>query len=112
MKQVFGNCVILVVASLRRTLLITFIRLDAGRMKQPAAGTSGSGAPPPIRPSAKQIGLFLSLSSTLRKQAGKADLIKAICLQKNKISFLSEEICSENLEEMREFYQRPELTSK
>ena len=66
--------------------------------------------PPALRPSAKQIGLFLTLSSNLRKLAGKADLVKAITMQKQRISFLTEEIVEENLEEMQKYHNRPDLT--
>jgi hypothetical protein len=66
--------------------------------------------PVAIRPSAKQIGLFLTLSSYLRKQGENADLIKAIAVQKQKVSFLSEEICKETLEEMKTFYNNDNLT--
>ena len=87
-------------------------RLDAGRSLTAQKPLPDKNLPPPIRPSAKQIGLFLTLSSTLRKAGGKADLVKSISLQKQKVSFLSEEISDQNLEEMRTFYNRPELTGK
>jgi len=83
-------------------------RLDGGRTGPKSDGTVS--VPPALRPSAKQIGLFLTLSSNLRKLAGKADLVKAITMQKQRISFLTEEIVEENLEEMQKYHNRPDLT--
>ena len=84
------------------------VRLDGGRTGPKSDGTVS--VPPALRPSAKQIGLFLTLSSNLRKLAGKADLVKAITMQKQRISFLTEEIVEENLEEMQKYHNRPDLT--
>ena len=97
-KNLFANCFV----------LNDNVRLDGGRTGPKSDGTVS--VPPALRPSAKQIGLFLTLSSNLRKLAGKADLVKAITMQKQRISFLTEEIVEENLEEMQKYHNRPDLT--
>jgi len=63
--------------------------------------------PGPLRPSAKQIGLFLTLSSAIKKK--KLGLMDAVRVAQTKISFLSEEVGAYNLEAMREFHQRADI---
>ena len=51
---------------------------------------------------------IFSVSNGIKKK--KMSLIESIKTAQTKISFLSEEIGKHNIEKMREFYQRPELT--
>jgi hypothetical protein len=62
--------------------------------------------PAPLKPNAKQIGLFLNLSSYCRKQGAEADLVHCVSMQKQRVSFLSEEVCPEQIQEMEKFYDR------
>jgi len=88
-------------------------RLDSGRHPAPKAPQETrkidpKDLPPPLRPSAKQIGLFLKLSSGVKKQ--NLSLIDSIKAANSKISILTEEVGSHNVEKMRQFYKKPELS--
>ncbi|CAG5105770.1 Oidioi.mRNA.OKI2018_I69.chr1.g2437.t1.cds [Oikopleura dioica] len=71
--------------------------------KRPAEGD----LPPPVKPNAKHIGLFLNLSSYCRKQGEEAKLAHCVSMQKQRVTFLSEECPPEQIEEMEKFYERP-----
>merc|ERR1712037_61506 len=68
--------------------------------------TGNLDLPAPLKPNAKQIGLFLNLSSYCRKQGIEADLVHCVSMQKQRVSFLSEEVCPEQIQEMEKFYDR------
>ncbi|CBY19494.1 unnamed protein product [Oikopleura dioica] len=68
--------------------------------------TGNADLPAPLKPNAKQIGLFLNLSSYCRKQGAEADLVHCVTMQKQRVSFLSEEVCPEQIQDMEKFYDR------
>jgi len=68
--------------------------------------TGNLDLPAPLKPNAKQIGLFLNLSSYCRKQGMEADLVHCVSMQKQRVSFLSEEVCPEQIQDMEKFYDR------